>query len=164
MAAVAGFGKPKARREPVEVAEPRPPDRSLDQLLGVRKQRLDRFERERKDARQAWRTARAEFRKMKLGWQVAVESSKVFWAQARRDFMSMHTTSGQYQKSKAVYERMKQAAADERLRCMETLERCRARRAAFFKARARVLAANRQQEKLTIIRDEMRSLERQEGT
>ncbi|SFV13926.1 hypothetical protein [Pseudoduganella namucuonensis] len=163
MGAVAGFGKPKAKREPVEVAEPKPLDKSLDQLLGVRKQRMDRYERERKDARQAWRAARDHFRGMKLAWREAVDGSKQFWAQARRDFMSMNTTSGQYQKSKAVYERMKQAAADERLRCMEALERCRARRAMFFTARARVLAANRQQEKLTIIRDEMRSLHQQEG-
>jgi hypothetical protein len=158
-----GFGAPKPRREPVEVAEPRPHDKSLDQLLGVRKQRLDRFERERRETREAWQAARAELRGMKLAWRAAVDHTRAFWAQARREFMAMHTTSGQYQKSKAIYERMTQAAADERVRCLEALKSCRARRTQFFAARARVLAANRQQEKLTIIRDELRSLHRQEG-
>jgi hypothetical protein len=164
MGAAAGFGPPKPRREPVEVAEPRPQDKSLDRLLGVRKQRLDRFERERREAREAWREARARLRGMKLAWRAAVDDTRAFWAQARREFMSMHTTSGQYQKNKAKYERMTQAAADERVRCLEALKFCRGRRSQFFAARARVLAANRQQEKLTIIRDELRNLQQQEGT
>lgn len=162
MAAVAGFGKPKARREPVEVAEPKPQDKSLDQLLGVRKQRLDRMERERKEARQAWKAARATLRTAKLAWRAAMDNTKEYWAQARKDFLTMHTTSGQYQKGKATYERMKQAAAAERVLCLETLDKCRTRRAAFFAARQRVLTANRQQEKLTIIRDEMRLLNQEE--
>lgn len=158
MAALAGFGAPKSRREPVEVAEPKPEDKSLDKLLGVRKQRLDRMERERRDARLDWQAARARLRDAKLAWRAAIEASKAFWVQARRDFMSMTTTSGHYQKSKAQYERMKRAAAEERVKCLETLDQCRTRRTVFFAARARVLAANRQQEKLTIIRDELRLL------
>jgi hypothetical protein len=162
MGALAGFGKPKSRREPVEVIEPRPQDKSLDQLLGVRKQRLDRMERERREARQAWKNARAALRAAKLGWRAAIADMKAFWAQARKDFLSMHTTSGQYQKGKAKYERMKQAAAGERVLCLEALTHCRARRATFFAARARVLSANRQQEKLTIIRDDLRRINEQQ--
>ncbi|MYM99227.1 hypothetical protein GTP90_35865, partial [Rugamonas sp. FT81W] len=41
------------RREPVEVIEPRVPDRTLERLSGVRKQRLERLERERREARAA---------------------------------------------------------------------------------------------------------------
>ncbi|MTV42014.1 hypothetical protein [Duganella radicis] len=162
MAAFAGFGQPKARREPVEVAEPKPQDKSLDQLLGVRKQRLDRIERERQEARQSWRAGRAALRAASARWRAAEADTRAYWAQARRDFLSMQTTSGQYQKAKRIYERMKQAAADERVRCLEAVEQCRSRRTLFFAARARVLAAHRQQEKLTIIRDELRRLSQPE--
>ncbi len=162
MAGLRGFGAAKSKREPVEVAEPKPQDKSLDKLLGVRKQRLDRMERERRDARTAWQSARADLREAKLAWRAAMDATREFWAQARKDFMSMATTSGNYQKSKAQYERMKLAAADERVLCMEALDQCRMRRSMFFAARKRVLAANRQQEKLTIIRDELRLLHQQE--
>jgi hypothetical protein len=162
MAALAGFGAPRPKREPVEVKEPKPQDKTLDKLLGVRKQRLDRLERERKDARDAWKAARAAFREKKLQWRAAMEDMKMYWAKARKEFLAMHTTSGQYQKSKAVYERMKQEATDKRVLCLESLTKCKARRNAFFDARARVLTANRQQEKLTVMRDELRSRHLQE--
>lgn len=164
MASLAGFGSPKSKREPVEVAEPKPEDKSLDKLLGVRKQRLDRMERERRDALTGWRMAREDLREAKLAWRAALESTRQFWAQARKDFMSMNTTSGGYQKSRAQYERMKLAAADERMLCLQALDQCRVRRGMFFAARARVLGAKRQQEKLTIIRDELRLLHQQENT
>ena len=157
----AGFGKPKSKREPVEVIEPKPEDRSLDKLLGVRKQRLDRLERERKEAREAWKSARAVLRQTKLQWRDAIQGAKNFWVQARKEFLTMNTTSGQFQKAKAVYERMKRDAADLRVVCFERLENCRDARNAFFAARERALTANRQQEKLTIMRDEIRLLNQQ---
>lgn len=162
MFAAAGFGKSKAKREPTEVLEPKPEDKSLDKLLGVRKQRLDRLERERKESREAWRAQRAALREAKLRWREAVQSTKEFWAQARKEFLTMVTTSGQYQRSKAVYERMKQAAADEHVRCLESLEKCKTKRTIFFEMRERVLTAHRQQEKLTFMRDELRRLNQQE--
>ena len=162
MGGLAGFGAPKAKREPIEVVEPKPPDRTLDKLLGVRKQRLDRLERERKDARDAWKAARAVFREKKLQWRAAVEDAAYYWRQARKEFLAMNTTSGQYQKSKAVYERMKNAATDQRVWCLEALKRCKLKRGEFFAARERVLSANRQQEKLTVMRDELRRRNQQE--
>lgn len=162
MAALAGFGSPRSKREPIEVAERKPEDKRLDKLLGVRKQRLDRLERERKEAREAWRAARAALREAKLRWRDAVQGAKDYWAQARKEFLTMTTTSGQYQKAKVVYERMKQAAADERVRCLESVEKCKTQRGNFFAARERAITANRQQEKLTIMRDELRRLNRQE--
>lgn len=164
MNAMAGFGPKKSRREPVEVAEPKPEDRSLDSLLGVRKQRLDRMERERREARTEWQAARAELRRLKLAWRAAVEQCRQYWAQARKDFMSMNTTSGQYQRCKTAYERMRGTAADDHIRCLESLQQCRDRRRHFFDARTRARDASRQQEKLTIVRDELRSLQQQEGT
>jgi len=158
MIASAGFGRPKSKREPVEVIEPKPMDKSLDKLLGVRKSRLDRMERERKDSQERWRGARRRFREAKDGWRASVQATKDFWAQARKEFMSMQTTSGQYQRAKGAYERMKEESASLRVTCLEMLEKCRTTRSAFFEARERVLTANRQQEKLTIMRDEMREL------
>lgn len=162
MAALAGFGQPKAKREPIDVVEPKPEDRSLDKLLSLRKQRLNRLERERRESRENWSDARAALREAKLQWRAAVQNTKDYWAQARKEFLTMHTTSGQYQKGKAVYERMKQAAADERVRCLEELEECKTKRSIFFEARKRVRTANLQQEKLTIMRDELRQLNHQE--
>lgn len=155
MGALAGFGQAKPKREPIEVLEPKPPDKSLDKLLSVRKQRLGRLERERKDAQERWRSARARLREEKLAWRASTQSTKEFWGQARKEFMSMNTTSGQYQRAKATYERMKEHCATLRMSCLETLERCRAMRNKFFEARERVLQANRQQEKLTVMRDEL---------
>lgn len=162
MSAAAMFGRSKPKREPIEVVEPKPEDKSLDKLLGVRKQRLDRLERERKESREEWRAQRVVLRQAKLQWREAVQNTKDFWAQARKEFLTMVTTSGQYQRSKVVYERMKQAAADERVRCLESLEKCKTKRTTFFEARERALTANRQQEKLTIMRDELRRLNRQD--
>jgi hypothetical protein len=160
--APAGFGKPKSKREPVDVLEPKPQDKTLDKLLGVRKQRLDRLERERKDSRDAWKAARAGFHEKKVQWRAAVEDAKAYWVQSRKEFLAMNTTSGQYQKSKAVYERMKQAATDQRVLCLEFLGKCKRKGSDFFAARERVLTANRQQEKLTIMRDELRRRNQQE--
>ena len=62
MSAAAGQGQGglgrRSKREVVDVAEPKVPDKRLDQLLHVRKQRLGRLERERNEARQLWRARR----------------------------------------------------------------------------------------------------------
>ena len=162
MGGMAGFGAPRPRREPVEVAERKPEDRRLDKLLSVRKQRLDRFERERKEARAAWRAARAELRAAKLRWRAARDEAKDFWAAARKEFLAMTITSGQYQQAKAVFERLKRGAADQRVQCLDAVARCKAKGQAFFAARAQVLTANRQQEKLGVMRDELRRQQQQD--
>lgn len=161
MRAQTGFGKPKSKREPVEVAEPKPQDKSLDKLLGVRKQRLDRLERERKDAHAALQESRATLRTKKQEWRDTLQGAKDYWVQARKEFLSMATTSGQYQRAKGVYERMKQHAADLRLACLEAYGACKEARTAFHEARDRAVTANRQQEKLTIMRDEIRLQQQQ---
>lgn len=157
MGAVAGFGQARPKREPIEVIEPRPRDKSLDKLLGVRKQRLGRFERERKEAQERWRHARARLHEEKLAWREATQATRDFWTQARHEFLTMNTTSGQYQRAKATYERMKEHCANLRMGCLEAVEKCRNARSGFFEARERVLTANRQQEKLTFMRDELRA-------
>lgn len=148
----------RAKREVVDVPEPRRPDQSLARLLHVRKQRLGRLERERNEARQHWRAARATLRERKEAWRHAVDAAHRFWQAARASFLQMSTTSGELRKAKAAYERMKEEAARVHLGWREQLNCCDAAQRMFFEALERVLAANRQQEKLGILNDELRQL------
>lgn len=161
MAAQAGLGPPRSKREPIEVAERKPEDKSLDKLLNVRKQRIDRFERERKEAREAWRESRRALREVKQQRRDAVQAAKDFWQQARAEFFGMTITTGQYKKAKAIYERMKEQAAQLYLQCREAVVECERVRAEFFAARLRAMQAHMQTEKLSILRDEIRALNQQ---
>ena len=77
----------RSKREVVDVAEPRRPDRSLDQLLQVRKQRLGRLERERSSARETWRSSRQALRDYKLRKREAVSQAAQFWQESRARFL-----------------------------------------------------------------------------
>ena len=151
-----GLGQRRSKREVLDVPESKVQDRSLDRLISVRKQRIDRFERERTEAREAWRRARNELCAMKERWREAVQDAKDFWQQSRADFFSMAITSGGFRKAKAVYERMKKQAAQLHLEARESVRPCKATRLEFFDARRRLLDANRQHEKLGMLRDEIR--------
>lgn len=155
----AGFGARPARREVVDVPERRPPDRRLDQLLHVRKQRLTRLERERNEARNEWRTRRRALNGLKRRWREAREQAQLQWQSARASFSEMSITSGDFRKAKAVYERMKKEASQLRIDCQEALRVCRLAGAGFFAARREVMQANKQQEKLSVLRDEIRAIE-----
>lgn len=158
MSAAASFaGLPRSKREVIDVPEMKREDKSLDKLLHVRKQRINRLERERNETREAWRVARRLLRQKKEEWRAAVESSSTFWQAARTEFFRMATTSGQFRKAKAVYERMKADAAECYVGCRKEVDQCRVRRSAFFDAKKALLQANRQQEKLSILRDEIRA-------
>lgn len=158
-ARMASIGAGPARREVVDVAERRPPDRRLDQLLHVRKQRLSRFERERNEARLAWRARRSDLNTVKLRWRRARDEAQAQWLAARAAFSEMTITSGEFKKAKAVYERMKKLASQLRVEWQEVRQRCRAAGVSFFAARLIVLQANKQQEKLGMLRDELRAEE-----
>ena len=149
----------RKRREVIDVIEPRAPDRRLDQLLHVRKQRLGRLERERNEARQAWRDRRHGMRALKRRWLEAREQAQSQWMEARAAFSGMTITSGEFRKARAVYERMKKEASQLRVDCQQTLQACRAAGVDFFDARRRVMEADRQQEKLGVLRDELRAIE-----
>jgi hypothetical protein len=155
-----GFGK-RARREVIEVPERKVEDRSLDKLLNVRKQRLDRLERERIEARKAWRKTRDELHEAKERWKFAEKETIEHWQQAREEFFRMATTSGEFRRAKGVYDRMKWEAKELKLACGEFVKRCKTARTGFFEARRRALDANKQQEKLGILRDEIRLLNKQ---
>lgn len=157
--ATPGFGTRRGRREVVDVAERRAPDRRLDQLLHVRKQRLGRLERERNETRLAWRDRRRDANGLKGRWREAREQTQVQWAAARAAFSDMRITSGEFRKARAVYERMRKEAAQLHVDSQQAMRACRAAGADFFEARRRVMEADRQQEKLGVLRDELRTAE-----
>lgn len=154
-----GTGRARRQREVIDVPEAVKPNRSLDKLIALRKQRLQRMERERNEARQAWRAERASLRTEKERWRAALEQAREYWRAARAAFLGMTITSGQFRKSKAIYERMKMEAADIRVECVQCAARCKEKRAAFFDLRRRCVEANLDHERLNILRDEMIAME-----
>lgn len=150
------LGGPRSKREVVDVPEARVMDRSLDRLILVRKQRIDRFERERSAALASWRAERVKLKELKVRWRAALREANRFWQEARAEFFSMTITSGSFRKAKAIYERMKLQASQLRLECREAVVPCKDARLEFFNARRRLLDANRQHEKLGMLRDEIR--------
>ena len=156
MSAQTGFGGPRPKREVIDVLEPKKPDKRLDKLITVRKSRLDRFEREKTQAREAWRESRKKLRKMKQDWRGAVVEADDFWREARAQFLRMTMTSGEIRVAKSVYEKMKSSAAQMRLNCREEVTVCKKACHAFFEALRQVKRANCEQEKLSILRDEIR--------
>lgn len=159
-----GFGKPRSKREVVDVIEPTRPDRRLDQLVSVRKQRLGRLERERNEAREAWREQRRNFSEAKRARREHLAETDRLWAEARSGFLKMSTTSGQYRNSKAVYERMKKETAQHYLKAQEELQKCRELQTIFFESMVAVVTANKQQEKLSIMRDELLEASRKDDS
>ena len=151
------LGRLRARREPIDVAEKRLKDKRLDKLMGVRRQRLDRLERERLDARQAWRDSRARLHLAKRGWRSAVLEAQQYWQQVRSGFFQMTITSGKFRQSKEAYDRMKQNASLQRLEACRQARSSREDGRAYFAAHQVLADARRQQEKLTILRDELRA-------
>jgi hypothetical protein len=158
MGAQAGFGGKRSKREVVDVIEPKAEDKSLDRLIGVRKQRMDRLERERREAREAWKARLAELHETARQWRAAKQAATDYWLDVKAGFLNMVITNRQYQQAKAMYEHMKEEAADCYLHCHEAIAACRAGRDAFFAAKLTVIQANKQQEKLSILRDEIRLL------
>lgn len=156
------IGRPRSQREVIDIHEPRKQDKSLDKLIVVRKQRIERLERERIEARAAWRETRQALREIKQRWRDAVDAAQDFWQEARAGFFKMTITSGQFRRAKAMYERMKADAAQLHLECREAVAPCKAARSEFFAARRRALDAYREHEKLGLLRDELRLLNTQQ--
>lgn len=149
-------GARPARREAADLPEPGTPDRRLDQLLHVRKARLGRLERERDEARLRWRERRQALSALKLRWRRTRDEAQAEWQAARAAFTAMTITSGEFKKARAVYERMKKSAAQLRVQWQELRPICRADGAAWFAAREVVRQASRQEQKMTMLRDELR--------
>ncbi|MGI4937586.1 MAG: hypothetical protein ACRYF5_12700, partial [Janthinobacterium lividum] len=130
----------------------------------VRKQRLGRLERERNEARAAWREQRTLFGQARQKRRELQQETDMLWSQARSAFLKMSTTSGQYRNAKAVYERMKKEVANLYLKAQEELTLCRDARRTFFSSLEAVVTANKQQEKLGIMRDELLAASRKDDS
>lgn len=157
------LGKERSRREATDVPERRVEDSRLHDLIALQRLRVERSERERSEARESWRAARNELRRARLRWRSAAQEAKAEWEQARAGFFKMVTTSGQFRKARAIYERKKAHAEQLHLQSCETAASCRERGRLFFQACRRVLDANRHQEKFHMLRDEMHSNEPSDG-
>lgn len=155
------FGGRRSKREPIELREPKREDKSIDMLISVRKNRVSRFERELSQAREEWREARTGLREAKLKWREAVEAAREEWRAAREQFFRMNTTSGQFRTAKAIYDRMKAQASQLHLEAKQSAQTCRDLGRNFFEAKKRLAEVRRQQEKLSMLRDELRALNNQ---
>jgi hypothetical protein len=155
-------GTAHRRREVRDVPEMRRDRDELAGVIGVRKQRLNRLERERVQELAAWRDSRTALRAAKQRWRMAVRDAREFWQQTRAGFLRMEMTSGQFRKAKATYERMKSQATKLHLECREVLATCKQARSRYFDARRCVIEAHRQQEKLVLMRDEIQHSRLQE--
>jgi hypothetical protein len=159
------FSKPAAasrRREVVDVAEPKKPDRRLDKLAHVRKQRLRRYERERNEKCEIWRRQRHELKKKRQLWRTQQQQAVQFWEEQRQAFFAMTISSGNFRAAKFTYQRMLAQAAQTHLEAREQAQRCRQDGKVFFAALRQVRQARLQQEKLDFMRDELRMLSLQE--
>lgn len=154
-------GRGRSQREVIDIPESRKQDGSIDKLILVRKQRIERLERERVEARLAWRASRQAMRDVKQRWRDALDAAHDFWKEARAGFFKMAVTSGEFRRAKATYERMKEDAAQLHLESREAVAPCKTARTEFFAARRRALDAHRQHEKLSLLRDELKLLNAQ---
>jgi len=146
------------RREPVEVLEPKKPDRRFDQLTHVRKQRLRRYEREHNEIRKAWRSERCQLHIYKLQWREQLQEARQFWEGQREAFFQMTISSTTFRTAKFTYQRKLTLAAQTQLDAREQAMTCRQVGAKFFAALAQVRQARLRQEKLDFLCNEMKTL------
>ncbi len=153
------FAGRRPQREVADLAEAPKKDDGLGQLLQIRKQRIERFEHESVLARGKWREARAALRAAKESWREAKRDAADFWRHSRTEFLRMNITSGDFRKAKAIYERMKENAAQLHLECGEAIGPCKTARGEFFAARKAASEARRQHEKMGVLRSELARVE-----
>lgn len=149
--ALTPFGGARARREAVEVAEPKRQDKSLLKLINVHKRRLERMERECLAARSEWRGQRINVGEIKQQWRDAKQEAIDFWMQARAEFFRMEITSGKFRTAKAVYERKKLDAEKIHLQAREAALAARESGRHYFECKQLLRAAHMRSEKLTIL-------------
>ncbi|NRR30410.1 hypothetical protein HSX11_09425 [Oxalobacteraceae bacterium] len=159
MSVLAAFAGRRAQREVVDGPEARPPERGLEQLLGVRRQRLERLERERREVRAHWRALRLALRETRQRWRAALCDAEEDWRKAQGQFFGMLGTSGQFRSARQAYQDRRDEAGALRLACREHAAGARSAGRDFFAVRRRVGEARLRQEKLTMLRDALRLAE-----
>ena len=141
----------RRQREPIEVAEPKRQDKDLPKLIKVHKRRLERLERDCREARTAWREVRNTVREIKQQWHEAKQEAIAFWANARAEFFRMEITSGKFRTAKAVYERKKLEAEKIHLQACEAASAARGAGTQYFDYKRLVREGHLRTEKLAIL-------------
>jgi hypothetical protein len=145
------FDTARARREPIDIAEPKRQDKSLPKLIGVHKRRLERMEWECRDARKQWRAQRAIVTEVKQNWRDAKQAALDFWAASRAEFFRMEISSGKFRTAKAAYERKKIEAEKIHLQAREEALQARGAGHDYFLRKAEVRAGHLRSEKLDML-------------
>ena len=149
--AMAEWGGARRQREPIEVAEPKRQDKDLPKLIAVHKRRLERLERDCREARTAWRAERETVRAIKQQWRDAKLEAAAFWTNARAEFFRMEITSGKFRTAKAVYERKKLEAEKIHLQAREAAIAAREAGTHYFDCKRLVREGHLRTEKLAIL-------------
>ena len=141
----------RRQREPIEVTEPKRQDKDLPKLITVHKRRLERLERDCREARSVWRAQRTIVREVKQHWREAKQEASAFWANARAEFFRMELTSGKFRTAKAVYERKKLDAEKIHLQAREEAMAAREAGTHYFDCKRLVREGHLRTEKLAIL-------------
>jgi hypothetical protein len=139
-----------ARREPVEVPEPNPVDRSLQQMKAIRKQRLQRAEaqaaatrRRCEEASTAVRSAIARTREME-------QEAQTFWRETMASFLGNQLASSDLLRARSHYRRLQDSAAAQRIEAGQSVDELRLARAGRRSARTELRKAECANEKLVV--------------
>lgn len=159
----AGFSlNGRLRQEAYDVPEPVRKDCPLEKLVRIRRQRIEKSERDCLRARQYWRECRLQLRQKNQGSKEAESRAQQCWQQARRDFFDMSISSGQFRAAKAAFKKMQAAAAEMRVLARAAAKESRLARVAYFRARTTLAEVRKQAEKLDLMSEELRRADGQE--
>ena len=150
-------------REVQDVPEPVRKDCPLDKLVRIRRQRIEKSERDCLRARQHWRECRRQLRQQSQGSKDAESRAQQCWKKARKDFFDMSISSGQFKKAKAVFKKMQATAAEMRALAHAAVDESKLARTAYFKAKVNLAEARKQAEKLDLMSEELRRTDVHEG-
>jgi hypothetical protein len=143
------------------VHEPRPTDRSLQQIKSIRKQRLQRAEAQAamtqrlcEEASQAVHAAIARVREMD-------QEAEAFWRTTMQSFLGNQLASTDLLKARHGYRRLKDAAANQRVEAGRRVDDLRQARVDRKAARAEVRASEAANEKLVLWEEAMQAAQPQ---
>lgn len=142
--------KAKPRREPVEVVEPRRPDRTLAQMQGIRQQRLQRVEAEAVAARRACADAARAVREAIAATRALDAQTRDYWRDTVQSFLSRTIDSQELMRARAEYRRRCDQAAAQRGQARQQVRRWRQTREARRVAQDLHRQAQRAVEKLSM--------------
>lgn len=155
-AATAPAPRPRPRREPVEVAEPRRPDRTLAQMQGIRQQRLQRVEADALAARRACADAARAVREAIATTRTMDEQARDFWRDTVQSFLARTIESQELMRARAEYRRRCDQAADQRGTARQRVQQWRQARHTRRTAQDLHRQAQRAVEKLSMWQDMQR--------